>query len=37
VNTPGYLRNAQQISSQLAREDSAAGLLSQLEHTASAR
>lgn len=36
VNTPDYLRNARQIASQLAREDSATGILSELQHTAKA-
>jgi UDP:flavonoid glycosyltransferase YjiC (YdhE family) len=31
VNTPAYLRNARQIASQLAREDGATGILSELE------
>jgi sterol 3beta-glucosyltransferase len=33
VNIPDYLRNARQIAGQLAREDSATGILSELEHT----
>jgi UDP:flavonoid glycosyltransferase YjiC (YdhE family) len=31
VNTPAYLRNARQIACQLAREDGATGILSELE------
>jgi UDP:flavonoid glycosyltransferase YjiC (YdhE family) len=37
ANTPDYRRNAQQIADQLAREDGAAGLLSELRHTTKAR
>jgi UDP:flavonoid glycosyltransferase YjiC (YdhE family) len=37
VNNPDYLRNTQQIAGQLAREDSATGILSQLEHASKAR
>jgi UDP:flavonoid glycosyltransferase YjiC (YdhE family) len=33
VHTPDYLRNARQIAGQLTREDSATGILSDLEHT----
>jgi UDP:flavonoid glycosyltransferase YjiC (YdhE family) len=36
VNTPAYLDNARQVASQLAREDSAAGILGELEHMAKA-
>jgi UDP:flavonoid glycosyltransferase YjiC (YdhE family) len=32
ASTPAYLRNAQQIAGQLAQEDGAAGILSELEH-----
>jgi len=34
VNTPAYLRNARQIASQLAEEDGATGVLSELERAA---
>jgi sterol 3beta-glucosyltransferase len=34
VNTPDYRRNAEHISSQVAREDSTTGILTELEHTA---
>jgi sterol 3beta-glucosyltransferase len=37
VNTPDYRGHARQIASQLAREDSATGILSELQHLAEAR